>query len=111
MKKISLIFFLFLVSCVRETNLYDVKPTDNIDDILNMSSNNIRNSDTIQKTVDKQTTKVIIKTIQSISKLNEKNVDLKHELNDANKKIDTITNVNVGVKFNLLPISDIKENR
>ena len=111
MKKISLIFFLFLISCVRETNLYDVNPSDNIDDILNMSSNNIRNSDTIQKTVDKQTTKVIIKTIQSISKLNEKNVDLKHELNDANKKIDTITNVNVGVKFNLLPISDIKENR
>jgi FtsZ-binding cell division protein ZapB len=61
--------------------------------------------------VETQTTQIITKTVKSIDNLKEKNTDLKYELIDANKKIDTITNVNVGVKFNLLPISDIKENR
>lgn len=118
MKSHFIIFLIFLVSCVREENM-DMKEDVimkeygdyNLDSILSRSSRNITSSDTLQKYVENQTTEIITKTVKSIDDLKEKNTDLKIELKDANKKIDNITNVNVGTKFNLLPISDSKENR
>ncbi len=106
-----------MFSCVRESEFDDIEleteisSMNDLDSILSRSSRNITTSDTLQKYVETQTTQIITKTVKSIDNLKEKNIDLKTELKDANKKIDNITNVNVGVKFNLLPISDSKENR
>lgn len=112
MKTYFIIFLFFLTSCVREENIELESVIDNnLDSILSRSSRNITTSDTLQKYVESQTTEIITKTVKSIDNLKEKNTELKIELKDANKKIDNITNVNVGTKFNLLPISDSKENR
>lgn len=112
MKTYFIIFLFFLTSCVREENIELESVIDNnLDSILSRSSRNITTSDTLQKYVESQTTEIITKTVKSIDNLKEKNTELKIELKDANKKIDNITNVNVGTKFNLLPISDVKENR
>lgn len=112
MKTYFIIFLFFLTSCVREENIELESVIDNnLDSILSRSSKNITTSDTLQKYVESQTTEIITKTVKSIDNLKEKNKELKIELKDANKKIDNITNVNVGTKFNLLPISDSKENR
>jgi hypothetical protein len=117
MKNIGYVFLLLMFSCVRESQFDDFEletessSMSDLDSILSRSSRNITTSDTLQKYVETQTTKIITKTVESIDELKEKNTDLKIELKDANKKIDNITNVNVGVKFNLLPISDSKENR
>lgn len=112
MKTYFIIFLFFLTSCVREENIELESVIDNnLDSILSRSSRNITTSDTLQKYVESQTTEIITKTVKSIDNLKEKNTELKIELKNANKKIDNITNVNVGTKFNLLPISDSKENR
>lgn len=112
MKTYIFIFIIFLSSCVREENIDLEENIDfELDSILSRSSRNITTSDTLQKYVETQTTEIITKTVKSIDDLKEKNTDLKIELKDANKQIDNITNVNVGTKFNLLPISDSKENR
>ncbi len=117
MKNIGYVFLLLMFSCVRESEFDDIEleteisSMNDLDSILSRSSRNITTSDTLQKYVETQTTEIITKTVKSIDNLKEKNTDLKIELKDANKKIDNITNVNVGVKFNLLPISDSKENR
>lgn len=112
MKVKFVIFLIFLISCVREENVdLDMDIDNELDSIISRSSRNITTSDTLQKYVENQTTEIITKTVKSIDDLKEKNTDLKIELKDANKQIDNITNVNVGTKFNLLPISDSKENR
>lgn len=62
------------------------------------------------KDADKKTSEKITKAAKQIVSLKTEVKQLKTDLNEANKKLDSIINDNVDIKFVLLPISSGQEN-
>lgn len=112
MKKILFLLVVLFVSCKnRQTESVSLSSDSTFLEIIQLSSKNMSLSDTMQKSADKQTSKVINKAAETITTLKVENGKLKKELNEVTKKLDDITNSNNGVQFKLLPVSDGKENR
>ena len=112
MRTIIVIFGLFLSSCF----LAGQKPSEEAkkdQEFLQLLQNSKKvqevNKVVIQN-ADKKTSEIITKTSNQIVSLKKEVRQLKSQLNEANKKLDSISTVDPGIQFNLLPVSTGKEN-
>lgn len=86
--------------------------------LLKRAKTNINKTREVQKKAVQKTTALVVQAKTKITTLNtnvkELKVDVKElkvDLNETSKKLDYVTDTNVGVKFILLPISDTQKIR
>lgn len=112
MRPIIVIFGLFLTGCT----LVGQQPNDEAKREAEFKElmNKVKLTQEVNKVAiqiaDKKASEKITKTSKQIVTLKQEVKQLKTELNEANKKLDSISNDNVDIKFNLLPIPTGKEN-
>jgi seryl-tRNA synthetase len=112
MRTLIVIFGLFLGSCilVGQQPSEEVKKDNEFIELLKkVKQTQEVNKVTIQ-TADKKTGEIITKTANQIVSLKAEVKQLKSQLNEANKKLDSIDAPLGNVKFELLPVSSSKEN-
>lgn len=112
MRTIIVIFGIFLGSCslIGQQPSEEAKKEAEFKELMNK----VKLSQEVNKAkiqaVDKKTSEKITKAAKQIVSLKSEVKQLKTELNEANKKLDSVSSDAVDIKFNLLPIPAGKEN-
>jgi septal ring factor EnvC (AmiA/AmiB activator) len=112
MKGLIVIFALFLGSCIllgQQPNEEAKKDNEFVELLKKAKQTQEINKVAIQA-ADKKTGEIITKTANQIVSLKAEVKQLKSELNEANKKLDSIDAPITDIKFELLPVSSGKEN-
>ena len=112
MRTIIVIFGIFLAGCslIGQQKNEETKKDREFLELLNKSKQiQSINQEKIQE-ADKKTSQIIQRTSSQIVSLKKEVKQLKSELNEANKKLDSVRNDNIDIKFSLLPVSSGKEN-
>lgn len=112
MRTLSSVLIMFMIACSSVTS----QPTDNLKreeeflKALDEAKATVIKAQEIQKAADQKTNQIVTETVNTITTLREEIRELKAELNEANHKLNSITDDN-GVRFPLRPISGIEEDR
>ena len=101
MKYLSFIFIVFLYACqgtTAQSPSKDMQEDKEFQDLLNKVSATQEVTAQTQKSAEEKQSKIVDKTVTKI-------VDLKNEVNELKKELNSIHN-DTARKFKLLPISD-----
>jgi predicted RNase H-like nuclease (RuvC/YqgF family) len=112
MRTLIVIFGLFLASCIivgQQPSEETKKDSEFVELLKKAKQTQEINKVAIQE-ADKKTGEMITKAANQIVSLKAEVKQLKSELNEANKKLDSIDAPISNVKFDLLPVSSGKEN-
>jgi len=112
MRALIVIFGLFLASCIivgQQPSEETKKDSEFIELMKKAKQTQEVNKIAIQ-TADQKTGEINTKTANQIVSLKAEVKQLKSELNEANKKLDSIDTPTNDIKFELLPIPSGKEN-
>ena len=104
------LLLILLVGCNSpETNIQDNETPQAIDSILEQSQRSFVTADSVGRESDQFINTKVTKTVQQISTLKEEVKTLKAENNELKVKLDSVDDV--GKPFQLLPVSNGKNNR
>jgi hypothetical protein len=110
-KFILIIFLIFAVITIGQNNSKELIKDQKLYELLKKAKNDISKTKEIQIKATRRTTTIVSQAKNKIVNLNTNVKELKTDLNETSKKLDYITDTNVGVKFILLPISDTQKNK
>lgn len=108
--------YAFLILLVYACNTATSQQTDDLkreEDFLNAIKNakeTTQAAQAIQRSADEKTQRAVENAANTIVSLKKEVQELKQDLNEANKKLDSI-GVDRGIKFDIRPISGIEEDR
>ncbi len=114
MRIVYIILLFFMYSCtlsIGQQQDEQAKKEMEYQELLKKAKESQAKSQLAIKAADQQTTKTIQKAASTITNLKEEVKELKQELNEKSEKLDSVNNTNNGIKFELRPIPDSKENR
>jgi cell shape-determining protein MreC len=107
--RLVFLFLIFLVSCNSpELNVQNDEPQA-VDSILEQSQRSFVTADSANKQSDELINRKVTKTVKQITTLKEEVKTLKEENNELKTKLDDA--VDAGKPFQLLPVSNGKDNR
>lgn len=110
MKQLLFIFLILLVGCDSpETNIQDNETPQAVDSILEQSQRSFVTADSVGRESDQFINTKVAKTVKQITTLKEEVKTLKAENNELKVKLDDA--VDAGKPFQLLPVSNGKNNR
>lgn len=104
-----LLLLIFLVGCSSPEIKTESNETQAIDSILEQSERSFVTADSVGRESDKFVNSKVTKTVKQISTLKEEVKTLKAENNELKTKLDDA--VDAGKPFQLLPVSNGKNNR
>lgn len=104
-----LLLLIFLVGCSSPEIKTESNETQAIDSILEQSERSFVTADSVGRESDKFVNSKVTKTVKQISTLKEEVKTLKAENNELKNKLDDA--VDAGKPFQLLPVSNGKNNR
>jgi hypothetical protein len=110
-KFILIIFLILTVITTGQNNSREMLEEKRFSELLKRAKANIVKTREAQKRATQKATAMVSKTKTKIVSLNTNVKELKTDLNETSKKLDYITDTNIGVKFILLPISDTQKIR
>lgn len=114
MRLLSLIPILFLTACtlgVSQQPSEEAKKEAEFHELLKKANAAKETNRTAIKAADAKTGKIITATTKNIVSLKNEVNQLKSQLNEANKKIDSVVLPDANVPFQLFSIPGSKENR
>ena len=104
-----LLLLIFLVGCSSPEVKTESNETQAIDSILEQSKRSFVTADSVGRESDEFVNSKVTKTVKQISTLKEEVKTLKAENNELKTKLDDA--VDAGKPFQLLPVSNGKNNR
>jgi TolA-binding protein len=104
-----LLLLIFLVGCSSPEVKTESNETQAIDSILEQSERSFVTADSVGRESDEFVNSKVTKTVKQISTLKEEVKTLKAENNELKTKLDDA--VDAGKPFQLLPVSNGKNNR
>jgi uncharacterized coiled-coil DUF342 family protein len=104
-----LLLLIFLVGCSSPEVKTESNETQAIDSILEQSERSFVTADSVGRKSDEFVNSKVTKTVKQISTLKEEVKTLKAENNELKTKLDDA--VDAGKPFQLLPVSNGKNNR
>jgi len=114
MRLLSLILILFLTACtlgVSQQPSEETKKEAEFHELLKKANATQETNRTTIKAADEKTSKIITTTTKNIVSLKNEVNQLKFQLNEANKKLDSTNDDSNGVKFSFRAIPDSEKNR
>jgi seryl-tRNA synthetase len=112
MRVIAVIMILFFSACliIGQTPSEEAKKDNEFVELMKKVKQTQEVNKVAIQAADKKTGEIITKTANQIVSLKAEVKQLKSELNEANKKLDSIDAPVSNIKFELLPVSSGKEN-
>lgn len=108
--RLLFVFLILLVGCNSpETNIQDNETPQAVDSILEQSQRSFVTADSVGRESDQFINTKVTKTVKQITTLKEEVKTLKAENNELKVKLDDA--VDAGKPFQLLPVSNGKNNR
>lgn len=108
--RLLFVFLILLVGCDSpETNIQDNETPQAVDSILEQSQRSFVTADSVGRESDQFINTKVAKTVKQITTLKEEVKTLKAENNELKVKLDDA--VDAGKPFQLLPVSNGKNNR
>jgi len=107
--RLLLLLLIFLVGCSSPEVKTESNETQAIDSILEQSERSFVTADSVGRKSDEFVNSKVTKTVKQISTLKEEVKTLKAENNELKTKLDDA--IDAGKPFQLLPVSNGKNNR
>ena len=114
MRLLSIILTISLTACTMAASQQpseEAKKEAEFQELLKKANAAKEANTTSIKAADRNSEKIITKTVNNIVSLKNEVNQLKSELNEANKKLDSIVIPDANVEFKLFSIPGSKENR
>ena len=108
--RLLFVFLILLAGCDSpETNIQDNETPQAVDSILEQSQRSFVTADSVGRESDQFINTKVAKTVKQITTLQKEVTTLKAENNELKTKLDDA--VDAGKPFQLLPVSNGKDNR
>jgi hypothetical protein len=113
MRLLPIVLILFITSCtqaISQKPSTDLKSDQDFYELLKKAKATRETIKLSIQSADEHTKQVVTKTVTNINNLKTSVEELKTDLNEANKKLDSVVDANTGNPYKLLPISKVSYN-
>ena len=113
MKYLVILYILFITACtqaISQKPSVDAKNDQDFYELLKKARTAQDKNRAVIQRASENTKQIVNKTVSNITTLKTTVQDLKVNLNEANKKLDSVVDANTGHSYELLPIDKVSDH-